>query len=77
MAHFVFSATGNFRKKGPKSNNETPKNISEEGLTVLRGSSDYSLEFPYCFLVTFSAFSEKERPISDRASDSGGPSLLF
>ena len=68
------------RKKqifGPKSNIKTPKEISEDPLTMLRPSSDYSLEFRYCFWDGFSAFPEKSHPFSDRASESGGPSLPF
>ena len=49
VAHSVFSDMRENTKKGPKSNKETPKENTEEALTSLRPSSDYSLEFPYCF----------------------------
>ena len=49
-AEFLF-----FRQK---SNNETPKNIPERGLTSLRTFSDYSLEFPYCFWTRNFSFSQ-------------------
>ena len=62
---------------GVKSNKETPKEIPEDPLRVLRTSSDYSLEFPYCFLDGILAFLEKSQLVMDPVSDSGGPSLPF
>ena len=77
VAHLVFSIPRKKQNLVSKSNKETPKEITEEGLTSLRGTADYSLEFRYCFLVRFSAFSQKVTLFSDPAPESGGPSLPF
>ena len=54
---FGVPGTGKFLRFGLKSNKETPKEISEEGLRSLRPLSDYSLEFPYCFWTPIFVFS--------------------
>ena len=77
MAHLVFSETQKKQIYGVKSNKETPKEIQERALTMLRASLDYSLEFRYCFWTVISAFSQKVSSESDRLSESGGPSLPF
>ena len=60
-----------------KSNKETPKEITEVALRVLRTSRYNSLEFPYCFSTQISAFLSFSHPDLGPCSDSGGPSLLF
>ena len=77
VAHFVFSDVAKKQKKGPKSNKETPKNISRDPLRSLRVSSDYSLEFPYCFLTQILGISSFVTLNLRPCSDSGGPSLPF
>ena len=49
----------------------------EDPLTSLSPPLEYSLEFPYCFWTQNQEKVNNDSPESDRASDSGGPSLPF